>query len=231
MKPIYLHEQAYARGASMAGKIQSILATSTESFIETFDRIENDAERDQIFISRYPQSRLINLLDISEMKCYWLTLNQSKGTIEPSLEKINHFLESSIRNNAGNIYFEGMEWLISLHGFDAVHSMLRTLSERVSMSESSVYFSISANSLEEREMSRFYREVPLFEIIEDQQNVHDSSEDDVPYQDVNNAKLEMDLNDDGTPKLVFLTKLPRIGFSKQILQRRVLQWRRMGLEV
>ena len=56
MKPIYLHQQAYARGASMAGKIQSILATSTESFIETFDRIENDAERDQIFISRYPLS-------------------------------------------------------------------------------------------------------------------------------------------------------------------------------
>ena len=79
-------------------------------------------------------------------------------------------------------------------------------------------------------MSRFYREVPLFEIIEDQQNVHDSSEVDVPYQDVNNAKLEMDLNDDGTPKLVFLTKLPRVGFSKQILQRRVLQWRRMGLD-
>ena len=230
MKPIYPREQGYARGASMAGKIQSILATSTESFIEKFDRIENDAKRDQIFISRYPQSRLINLLDISEMKCYWLTLNQSTGTIEPSLEKINHFLESSIRNNAGNIYFEGMEWLISLHGFDAVHSMLRTLSERVSMSEWSVYFSISANSLDEREMSRFYREVPLFEINEDGQNVHHSTEDDVLSKVVDNAKLEMDLNDDGTPKLVFLTKLPRIGFSKQILQRRVLQWRRMGLD-
>ena len=46
MKPIYLREQAYARGASMAGKIQSILATSTESFIETFDRIDNDSERE-----------------------------------------------------------------------------------------------------------------------------------------------------------------------------------------
>ena len=164
------------------------------------------------------------------MKCYWLSLTQGTGTIEPSLEKINHFLESSIRDNAGNIYFEGMEWLISLHGFDAVHSMLRTLSERVSMSEWSVYISISGNSLDAREMSRFYREVPLLEIKENEQDVHKSSEDEPPHQVLNNAKLEMDLNDDGTPKLVFLTKLPRSGFSKSILQRRILQWRRMGLD-
>ena len=40
----------------------------------------------------------------------------------------------------------------------------------------------------------------------------------------------MDLNEDGTPKLVMLTKLPKSGFTKQILQRRILQWRRMGLD-
>ena len=214
----------------MGGRIQSIQATSTEAFVESFDRIENDAKRDQIFISRYPQSRLLDLLDISEMKCYWLSLTQGTGTIEPSLEKINHFLESSIRDNTGTIYFEGMEWLISLHGFDAVHSMLRTLSERVSMSEWSVYISISGKSLDEREMSRFYREVPLLDLKENEQDVHKSSEDELPHQVLNNAKLEMDLNEDGTPKLVLLTKLPRSGFSKSILQRRILQWRRMGLD-
>jgi hypothetical protein len=42
--------------------------------------------------------------------------------------------------------------------------------------------------------------------------------------------LEMDLNEDGTPKLVMLTRLPQTGFTKQILQRRILQWRRMGLD-
>ena len=44
------------------------------------------------------------------------------------------------------------------------------------------------------------------------------------------SSLEMDLNEDGTPKLVMLTKLPKSGFTKQILQRRILQWRRMGLD-
>ena len=80
-----------------------------------------------------------------------------------------------------------------------------------------------------RNVPRFYERSTAFEINEDGQTIHDSTEDDVLSKVVNSAKLEMDLNDDGTPKLVFLTKLPRIGFSKQILQRRVLQWRRMGL--
>ena len=40
----------------------------------------------------------------------------------------------------------------------------------------------------------------------------------------------MDLTEDGTPKLVMLTRLPQSGFTKQILQRRILQWRRMGLD-
>ncbi|MEC7484374.1 MAG: hypothetical protein VX998_06260, partial [Candidatus Thermoplasmatota archaeon] len=47
---------------------------------------------------------------------------------------------------------------------------------------------------------------------------------------ITEKNLEMDLNEDGTPKLVLLTKLPRSGFTKQILQRRILQWRRMGLD-
>ena len=49
-------------------------------------------------------------------------------------------------------------------------------------------------------------------------------------ESVTERNLEMDLNEDGTPKLVLLTKLPRSGFTKQILQRRILQWRRMGLD-
>ena len=40
-----------------------------------------------------------------------------------------------------------------------------------------------------------------------------------------------DLHEDGSPKLVFLTRLPESGFTKSLLQRRVLQWRRMGLDV
>ena len=214
----------------MTGRIHSIQAEDTESFIEAFDQIENQGEGRQIFISRYPQSRLIDLLDISKMQCYWMTTVQDTGVLEPSLEKINHFIESLLRSDSGTIYLEGAEWLFSLHGFDAVQSMIRTLAEKVSISQWSIFISISRDSLDMRERSRFYREAPLFEVNTIQHNVISDDGDSGNIDTMQSASVEMDLSDDGSPKLFLLTRLPRSGFSKRILQRRILQWRRMGLD-
>ena len=215
----------------MSGRIQSIQADSTESFVEIIDQLDTEENQSLIFISRYPAARLLDLLDISEIQCYWLTNIQSKGAINPSLEKLNHFTESTIREGRGMLLIEGMEWLASLHGFDAVHSMLRSLSEKVVLSQWSIYISISDSSFNQRELSRILREAPMRQ-FNDFVEINEQGEE--PFVISNNIPqsehVEMDLNDDGTPKLVFLTRLPRSGFSKQILQRRILQWRRMGLD-
>ena len=215
----------------MSGRIQSIQADSTESFVEIIDQLDTEENESLIFISRYPAARLLDLLDISEIQCYWLTNIQSKGAINPSLEKLNHFTESTIREGRGMLLIEGMEWLASLHGFDAVHSMLRSLSEKVVLSQWSIYISISDSSFNQRELSRILREAPMRQ-FNDVVEINEQGEE--PFVISNNIPqsehVELDLNDDGTPKLVFLTRLPRSGFSKQILQRRILQWRRMGLD-
>ena len=214
----------------MNGRIQSIRAENTESFIETFDTFMEQDLQNKIFISRYPQSILMDLVDISEIDCYWLTTTQHSGTIDPSLEKINHFVESNIQQNNGHIYMEGIEWMVSLHGFEAVHSMIRTLAEKVSLSDWMIYISISVGSFETRDLSRLYREAPLLEISNPNLMVNEDPKDKPLIEPQASNGIEMDLNDDGTPKLIFLSRLPRSGFSKQILQRRILQWRRMGLD-
>ena len=43
--------------------------------------------------------------------------------------------------------------------------------------------------------------------------------------------IEEQLPDDTTSNLAFLIKIPRTGYTKEILRKRVLQWRRMGLDV
>ena len=100
----------------MSGRIYSIPAESTESFVESIDRVEASNANSIVFISRYPASRLIDLLDISEIQCYWLTNSEEKGVLEPSLEKLNHFTESLISSEQGHLFIEGIEWLVSIHG-------------------------------------------------------------------------------------------------------------------
>lgn len=215
----------------MSGRIYSISAESTESFVESMDRVEISGGQSIVFISRYPASRLIDLLDISEIQCYWLTNSEGKGVLEPNLEKLNHFTETLISSEQGLLFIEGFEWLVSIHGFEAVHSMLRSMAEKVAMSRWSIYLSMYESSYNRQELSRIMREAPIFEFKSNEVSIqNENTETSQIRGSINEKSLEMDLNQDGTPKLVLLTKLPRSGFSKQILQRRILQWRRMGLD-
>ena len=215
----------------MSGGIYSISAESTESFVESIDRVEASGAQSIVFISRYPASRLVDLLDISEIQCYWLANSEVKGVLEPSLEKLNHFTEALITSEQGLLFVEGFEWLVSIHGFEAVHSMLRSLAEKVAMSRWSIYLSLYESSFNRQELSRIIREAPLFEFRSNEVAIRNDIPDTSQLREsVTERNLEMDLNEDGTPKLVLLTKLPRSGFTKQILQRRILQWRRMGLD-
>lgn len=216
----------------MSGRIYSIQAENSGEFVDKIDRLDVSVDTDQIFVSRLPQSRLLDVLDISNIRCYWLTSSQGIGILEPSLEKINHFLESTLDDGEGIIFLEGLEWLTSLHGFESVHSMIRTISERISMSEWTVYIAISPSSFDQRELSRIYREAPVLSVTIDKQNITEVEPNLSQQEHITNKRssLEMDLNEDGTPKLMMLTRLPRSGFTKQILQRRILQWRRMGLD-
>ena len=216
----------------MSGRIYSIQAENSGEFVEKIDQLDVSVDTDQIFVSRLPQSRLLDVLDISRIRCYWLTSSQGIGTLEPSLEKINHFLESTLSDGEGIIFLEGLEWLTSLHGFESVHAMIRTISERISMSEWTVYLAVSPSSFDQRELSRIYREAPVLSVRIDEQNFTEMESNMSQHDHAENphSTLEMDLNEDGSPKLVMLTKLPKSGFTKKILQRRILQWRRMGLD-
>lgn len=215
----------------MSGRIHSIPAESTESFVESIDRIDTSGFQSIVFISRYPTARLIDLLDISEIQCYWLTNSEGKGVLEPNLEKLNHFTETLISSDDGLLFIEGFEWLVSIHGFEAVHSMLRSLAEKVAMSRWSIYLSMYELSYNRQELSRIMREAPIFEFKSNEMTIPNDGAETSPLPgSITEKNLEMDLNEDGTPKLVLLTKLPRSGFTKQILQRRILQWRRMGLD-
>ena len=64
-----------------------------------------------------------------------------------------------------------------------------------------------------------------------------NQESDLSPEESNNADSEevidetVEILPDGSPRLTLLTKLPESTFSIQLLRRRILQWRKMGLEV
>ena len=215
----------------MAGQIHTLLLSSFDDFVSALDQIGSEENSHRLFISRMPQRRLIERLDIIDIETYWLTNRVAEGTIPPSYNALLSLISNRLSNHKGTIFLEGFEWLSSLHGFDSLLGFIRTLSDSIHRTNWNMYISVNENSFNAIELNQITREAPILNIVfEDSLDAmeYESTESIVKQKSEN---LEVELYDDGTPKLVFLTRLPENGFSKSLLQRRVLQWRRMGLDV
>ena len=215
----------------MAGQIHTLLFTSSDDFVSVFDQIDSDETSHRVFISRMPQRRLIERLDITDIECYWLTDRDGDGMIPPSYNALLDLISNRLSNHKGTIFIEGLEWLSSLHGFDSLLSFTRTLSDSIHRTQWNVYLSVDENSFSSIELNQLTREAAILtlDFVEELDFIEEQSNDFLVVQKSEN--LEIELHEDGSPKLLFLTRLPRNGFSKSLLQRRVLQWRRMGLDV
>ena len=215
----------------MAGQIHSFLSSSTEDFVSIFDHLDNDETSHRVFISRLPQRRLVEHLDITDIECYWLTDRGNEGSLEPSYQKILTLIKNRFSNHKGSVFLEGIEWLSSLHGFDELLGFIRTLSDSIHRTYWNLYLSIDKASFSPIEFNQIIREAPQITIEIEDSISHINEDSLITNSPIKEADLEVELHQDGSPKLVMLTRLPESGFSKSILQRRVLQWRRMGLDV
>lgn len=215
----------------MAGQIHTLLFTSSDDFVSVFDQIDSDETSHRVFISRMPQRRLIERLDITDIECYWLTDREGDGMIPPSYNALLDLISNRLSNHKGTIFIEGLEWLSSLHGFDSLLSFTRTLSDSIHRTHWNVYLSVDENSFSSIELNQLTREAAILtlDFVEELDFIEEQSNEFLGVQKSEN--LEIELHEDGSPKLLLLTRLPRNGFSKSLLQRRVLQWRRMGLDV
>ena len=222
---------SYTQGDIVSGQIHTLLLSSTDDFVSAFDQIDSDETSHRLFISRIPQRRLIERLDITNIETYWLTDRIGEGTIPPSYQALLNLISKRLSNHKGTILLEGLEWLSSLHGFDSLLTFIRTLSDSIHRTYWNVYISVNEDSFSLIEVTQITREAPILNIVSDEgmEFKKDELKDSIGITKA--EELEVELHEDGTPKLVFLTRLPINGFSKSLLQRRVLQWRRMGLDV
>ncbi len=227
------------------GRLYTAELSDNSSIYSWLDKqLENEQQHILLF-SRQPHKRLLEHIDVTKVESYWLSERITAGALEPSLEKIAHLITSRLHNHHGLIVVEGLEWLVSLHGDDAVLSFIRQIRDEVHKTSWKIIFPINCLVFDSVWLARLRREAPnadIFATIKDENiEIHDDNivlqqEPDEPikihnFQETPGEEITLDTRDDGTPKLVMLTRLPLNGFSKSILTRRILQWRRMGLDV
>lgn len=211
------------------GKSYTLHHQSNDLLYGFIDKISVREEGHILLISRLPQRRLLEHFDLNRVESYWITTQDVAGSIQPSTEQLKDLINSRIENHNGVAIIEGIEWLISLYGFADVLNLVMEIKDNLHRKPWSILFVVSEGVFSEIEYAKWHRESPLWSI---------------PVAEPVDAILEesaSELNNDGVPVepndmdkktgLSFLVKIPREGFNKDIARRRILQWRRMGLDV
>jgi hypothetical protein len=183
-------------------------------------------QEDVLLISRLPHRRLVDHIHIEKVEVYWLTERDEIGTLSPELDNIRELLVQKVNSGEGLAVIEGLEWLISTNGFDEVINFTMEINDILNSTSWRVIYTFDTGILSAQELARFHKEAEEWNIpdeveikvIEDDNEISEFHGDDIAP-------------DEHPVGLAFLVRIPREGFTKDILRRRVLQWRRMGLEV
>ncbi|MCH1527124.1 MAG: DUF835 domain-containing protein [Candidatus Poseidoniaceae archaeon] len=217
-------------GAMELGRIYTLNLVSQDEMLGYVDTVSMKDQEHVLLLSRLPQRRLLEHVDLDKVEAYWVTTQDVTGSIQPSLEQIHDLVVSRVENHTGIAIIEGIEWLISIHGFSEVLRMVMKMKDSLHRKPWSILLVVAEDIFDEVQITKWQREAPSWNIPKKVEFV----EFDEVAVDTEELELELNekpLNDDGSTPLSFLVRIPREGYSKDIARRRILQWRRMGLDV
>lgn len=217
------------------GHIYSTDFTSDEDVLSWVDRESQSGDEHILLFSRLPHRRLLEHIDINAVEAYWLSERVTEGAILPDMEGILQIILNHLSNHTGIVVLEGLEWLVTKNGEDATLAFVRKLRDSVHRSSWSIILPIRALAFESLWLARLRREAPSMELPQpdDDSKVDETVElEGMNIEVTNDADFQpLETLEDGTPRLIILTRLPSVGFTESLLRKRILQWRRMGLDV
>ena len=217
------------------GHIYTTDFTSDEEVLAWVDSESQSGTGHILLFSRLPHRRLLEHIDINAVEAYWLSERVTEGAVLPNMELILDIILNHLSNHKGVVVLEGLEWLVTKNGEDATLSFVRKLRDSVHRTAWSIVLPIRVLAFESLWLARLRREAPSIQLMIHNADAKVESPSELKElfdEGVDEPFSEpFEVLEDGTPRLIALTRLPSIGFTESLLRKRILQWRRMGLDV
>lgn len=211
------------------GRVGTLISNSVKESFSHFSSQVEDSDK-IVVITRLSPRRLIRHINLDNMEFRWLTMQESPHSIDPSLEHVNHLVNSTILENEGKIWIDGLEYLADRQGFDAVHSFVRNIVDSLGGTRWSIIIAIEKGTFNEIELAQITREAEeiIFKYDSDEDNLDNKSEigleKDIEKEHVEVTQIKVS-------GLKLLTKITKEGFTQKTLRERIMQWRGMNLDV
>ena len=75
-----------------AGNIYTLDLVSQDEILAYVDKISMRDQEHVLLLSRLPQRRLIEHIDLDKVEAYWVTTQDVAGSIQPSLDQISDLI-------------------------------------------------------------------------------------------------------------------------------------------
>ena len=182
--------------------------------------------------SRLPTRRLIEKLDLSKINHFWIANNEENTAIKPSIQEIIQSITDHDETTNNIFLIDGLEYLYNNGDNSELLSRLVTFADLLKSRNWAVIYCINSLAFDSdwiiklRNLSdKLEINTPELESYE----FEDKKEENVILPEEDNNLFELAI--DGGPRMAYLARLPRLGFTNEILVKRILQWHRMGLDV
>ncbi len=209
----------------------------TQSYSELFSdlefMIEKNPESKFTLITRIPLRRLLEQLEVNSLDAYWMTESDGNNSIKPSISAILGIMEQNMdTSNEQVIVIEGLELVGDKIGSHQLLSEITMLVDKLSRFNYSCVLCLDLLAMPDKIATKIKYILDYLEFSDETTSPTIYEENEGIQTSISPGEnMEYELGEDGNPRLVYLSKLPRVGFSNNILVKRILQWRRMGLDV
>ena len=154
----------------------------------------------------------------------WVTDRPVNDAIRPTLENLYSTIDRNISSDRGILWFEGIELLVRVNGFDAVLKFVRSIVDISQKSEWTILIVGAPGTMDKEQWARLRREAPT---IGRQQAIEQKSDDSLEMlSEIGIYSQEIDQD---VPPM--LSKLPPNGMDLITLERRCSQWEEFGFDV
>ena len=204
--------------------------TSYDQFVIDLEIIaEVNPDYDVTILSRLPTRRWIEKIDLSKINNYWITNTDNENSIKPHIDEVMNIISQGDNKSAMIYFLDGLEQIYSESDEAELLVKLTGFSDLVKHSNYILVICVNDLAYESQWFAKLRTLTQKISIKP--QEFTTSVENEDPIEVMSEETVQHELGLDGGPRLAYLAKLPKIGFSKDILVKRILQWRRMGLDV
>ncbi len=195
--------------------------------------IEKNPEKKLILVCRVPARRLLEQLDLSGLDTYWMTEQDGVNAIKPDFSSIHGIISQNIDASTERlVVIEGLEMIADTIGPERLLAEVAMFVDKLAKYNVSCVLCVNLLSLPVEIVAKLKFILEVLDFSTEQIDGNVNLEQSVAEPSILPGEhMEYELGKDGNPRLVYLSKLPRVGFSNNILVKRILQWRRMGLDV